>query len=76
MTIKQSLSLPSIQAPNQAFIIQDIARYLGERMGVASRFINDLPWQERQELIDSGKIDIAWICGPLMSFGQIESILR
>ena len=39
------------------------SKYVGQRLGVTSRFIYDLPWQEYQELIDSGKIDIAWICG-------------
>lgn len=63
MTTDQTLSFTTIQAPNQAFIIHDLARYLAQRMGVVPRFINNLPWEERQVLIDSGEIDVAWICG-------------
>lgn len=63
MATEEALSFTSIQAPNQSFIIQDLAKYVGQRLGVSARFINEIPWEDRQILIDSGNIDVAWICG-------------
>ena len=57
------LTFTSLQAPNQDFIIAAVAEYLGARLGVETRFVNERPWQERELLLDQGEIDISWICG-------------
>jgi phosphonate transport system substrate-binding protein len=57
------IKLTSIQAPNQDFIVAGMAAYLAARLGVQTRFVQELPWQERQRLLDQGQIEIAWICG-------------
>ena len=36
---------------------------LGNDLGVATEFVIDMPWEQRESLIDAGQIDIAWICG-------------
>ena len=48
---------------NEDFILDIVARYLGERMGAQMSVLNDIPWKERQQLMDDGEVDVAWICG-------------
>jgi phosphonate transport system substrate-binding protein len=57
------LRLTSIQAPNQDFIIAAIAAYLEARLGLAVAAVLDVPWQERERLLDAGEVQIGWICG-------------
>jgi phosphonate transport system substrate-binding protein len=71
MTTEQVFSFTTIQAPIQDFIIEDLAAYVAERMEIPSRFVIDIPWQERERLIDSGQIDVAWICG-LPYVGRVD----
>ncbi|MGD2050683.1 MAG: PhnD/SsuA/transferrin family substrate-binding protein [Chloroflexota bacterium] len=41
------------------------ADYLGQRLGIRTEFVVDIPWQERERLLDSGNIHLGWICGLL-----------
>jgi phosphonate transport system substrate-binding protein len=63
MNSSPSFSFTTIQAPIQDFIIADLASYVAARMGATSQFLIDLPWQERARRMDSGEVDVAWICG-------------
>jgi phosphonate transport system substrate-binding protein len=63
MNAKQTFTFTTIQAPIQDFIIEDLARYLALRLGIPSQFVIEVSWQERERRIDSGEIDVAWICG-------------
>jgi len=40
-----------------------LTTFIGQRLGLRTEFICDIPWQEREQLLDSGEIDVAWICG-------------
>jgi phosphonate transport system substrate-binding protein len=57
------LKLISIQAPNADSFCQHLAQYLSSKLDVEAEFINDIPWQERDQMIDSGAVDVAWLCG-------------
>lgn len=57
------LKFTSLMAQNSDFIADAIVRYVRDRLRVAAEFVNDVPWQERQEMLDAGEIDVAWICG-------------
>lgn len=59
----QKLRFTSLQAPNQDFIIRELANYVGKTLGVQTELIIDLPWQDREVLLDRGQMDVAWICG-------------
>src|SRR5262245_53502690 len=59
----QILKLTSCQAPNADFICQAIAQYLAAKLNIATVFINDISWQEREQLLDAGEIQVGWICG-------------
>lgn len=58
-----TIRFTTIQAPNQEFIIQNIAAYVGERLDIKTAFVRDLPWPERERLFDIGQVQVAWICG-------------
>lgn len=58
-----ALKLTTCQAINTVGVSRAIADYLGERLRVSVRFVDDIPWKERYRLIGEGKIHIGWICG-------------
>lgn len=55
--------ITSLQAENADFVVAAIAEYIAARLGVSTEFIVDMPWQGRESLLDSGQIQVAWICG-------------
>lgn len=62
-SLMKKLSLTSLQAPNQDWLAAALAGYLGGKLGIACQFIAAPPWQEREQMLDSGQINIGWICG-------------
>jgi hypothetical protein len=52
----------SLQAENADFAVAAVTDYIAERLGVSAEFIVDLPWQERESLLDTGRIQgrCAW----------------
>ena len=59
----QPIRVTSLQSANADFICQRITQYLSTRLGINAEFINDIPWQEREQLLDVGHIQLGWICG-------------
>jgi phosphonate transport system substrate-binding protein len=59
----ESLRITSLMAENADFIGRAIARYMAERLDIPTEFVDDIPWQERERLLDAGQIHVAWICG-------------
>ena len=57
------LRLTSCQAPNSEFIGRAISTYLADRVGLVVEFVDDVPWQERERLLESGEVHAGWICG-------------
>ena len=57
------IRVTSIQSENADFICQRITRYLSARLGVGAEFVNQIPWQERERLLDAGEIHLGWMCG-------------
>ena len=35
-----------------------LTTFIGQRLGLRTEFICDIPWQEREQLLDSGEIDV------------------
>ncbi len=58
-----TLRITSIQAPNADPFCQQIAAYLASRLELKVEFINDLPWEQRERLLDLGEMHAGWICG-------------
>ena len=61
--MKQPLKLASLMSENEDFIFDGLARYIQERTSAPVQVFGQIPWKERERLLDAGEIDIAWICG-------------
>jgi phosphonate transport system substrate-binding protein len=59
----KSLTISTCQAPNMDFICRDLAGYISEKLSIPVQLAIDIPWQERDRLLDAGEIDLCWICG-------------
>jgi phosphonate transport system substrate-binding protein len=59
----QMLTVASCMAPIAGQTVEAIAAYLGRRIGIATRVVNDLSWEEREQRFDEGLIDVCWLCG-------------
>lgn len=57
------LRITSIQSPNADATCRRIADYLGAQLGLKTEFVNRIPWQAREALLDTGDIQMGWICG-------------
>jgi len=63
MMQSRTIKIATTQAQNSDFVIEQIAAYIGKTLGMPTEFISDIPWQERDRLLDIGNVDIGWICG-------------
>jgi len=57
------LRVTSCQAPNADPSVAAVAAYLAGKLGRPITFVNQIPWEERDRLLDAGQIEIGWICG-------------
>ena len=57
------LTVTSAQAPNAESFCESLTGYLTRQLDVEVRFIKEIPWQERETMIDSGEVQVAWLCG-------------
>lgn len=58
-----SLVLTSCQAPIADPFVAAVARYLARSLKLSAQVRDDIPWRERERLLDAGAIDLGWICG-------------
>lgn len=59
----RELSLATCQAENTVAVAGELADYLSRRLDTPIRFRKDVPWQDAYACIETGVIDIGWICG-------------
>src|SRR5262245_7628150 len=57
------LLITSLQAPNADPWVAAVAAYLAARLGQPVAMVADIPWEEREQRLDAGQIDVGWICG-------------
>ncbi len=57
------LRITSCMADNAEATCRAISAWLGERLGIATEFVDCIPWQERERELDAGRIHLCWICG-------------
>jgi phosphonate transport system substrate-binding protein len=50
-------------AENMDFLGRAVAGHIAERLGIPIEFVDQVPWQERERLLDAGQIHAGWICG-------------
>ena len=58
-----SLTISTCQAPNMDYLSGDLADYLSRQQAIPVQLLMDIPWTERDRLLDAGSIDLCWICG-------------
>ena len=59
----KNLRITSLMAENVDFLGRAMTRYMAEQLGIATEFVDDIPWQERERLLDASQIHVGWICG-------------
>jgi len=59
----KSIRVTSIQSENADYTCQQITQYLGDQLGIPAEFVRNIPWQDREHLLDTQQIHIGWICG-------------
>lgn len=57
------LRITSCMADNAEATCRAITQYLGGKLGIATEFVDCIPWQERERQLDAGLIHVCWICG-------------
>ncbi|MCL6512428.1 MAG: PhnD/SsuA/transferrin family substrate-binding protein [Anaerolineae bacterium] len=57
------LTFTTCQASIAEPMCADVVRYLADRLHIEARFIADVAWEERERLLDEGRVDVGWICG-------------
>jgi phosphonate transport system substrate-binding protein len=57
------LRFSTCQAPIAEPFCKALTAYIGDKLAIPSEFIGDIPWQERERLLDLGDIQVCWICG-------------
>jgi phosphonate transport system substrate-binding protein len=57
------LRITSCMAENADSVCRRITDYVAERMSINAEFVNNIPWQERERLLDEKSIQVGWICG-------------
>lgn len=55
--------LASCMAENTDELCRGMASLAAQRLGIATEYIEDLPWQERARMVHEGAIQVSWICG-------------
>ena len=69
----EMLRFSSCQAPIAESFCKALTAYIGDKLSIPSEFIGDIPWQERERLLDLGDIQVCWICGlPYIRKNNIE----
>ncbi len=63
MKSNAALKFTSCMAENAESTCSAIVGYLGHRLGLQTEFVDGIPWEEREALLDAGRIQVCWICG-------------
>lgn len=58
-----TLRVTSIQAPNADPFCRSLTDYLGSVLSIPIQFVDNLSWQDREAELDSGNIQVGWVCG-------------
>jgi phosphonate transport system substrate-binding protein len=50
-------------APNAEEACREITRLLEQRLNMRTQFVDNISWQEREQLLDRGEVHLCWLCG-------------
>lgn len=63
MKFNQILTISTCMAPNMDFLCVDLAGYIQNKLNIPVEVKIDIPWQERERMLDAGQINLCWLCG-------------
>ena len=67
------LRFSSCQAPIAEPFCKALAAFIGDKLLIRSEFVGDIPWHERERLLDRGDVHVCWICGlPYVRKNNVE----
>ncbi len=61
--VTDTLSVISIQSVNADQSCAAITEYLGKQLGIKTEFVDNVSWQEREAMLDTGVAQVGWVCG-------------
>lgn len=59
----EALFITSCMAPVADRFVQALADLIGRRLSLETRFVQEIPWQQRERWLDEGRIHVGWLCG-------------
>lgn len=59
---RRALTVTTCQADNTVPAVRAVARYLSAHLHLPVHVRDDITWQERENELDAGRIDIGWVC--------------
>jgi phosphonate transport system substrate-binding protein len=63
VTCIPALKFTTCMAENADSTCSAIVQYLGRKLELRTEFIDGIAWEEREALLDAGRIHVCWICG-------------
>lgn len=60
---KDTLTIVSLMSDNARDVHAGVADYLARQVGVRTRFVTGVDWQERERMLDDGRAQVGFICG-------------
>lgn len=61
--VMKLLKIASCMAENTEPFCRALARYIQNKIGIATEYVGGIPWQERERMFDAGEIQVLWLCG-------------
>jgi phosphonate transport system substrate-binding protein len=61
--LADSLLISSCMAPDMDGLCRDLADYFTWQLELPVHAVLDIPWQERERMLDRGQLDLCWLCG-------------
>lgn len=59
----ETLLITSCMAPAADRFVQALADLVGRRLGLETEFVQDISWQQREQWLDEGRVQVGWVCG-------------
>ncbi|NER33982.1 MAG: PhnD/SsuA/transferrin family substrate-binding protein [Oscillatoria sp. SIO1A7] len=57
------IKVVSILSENSDENCRQITQYIGKQLGIATEFLDNIPWQERHNMLDAQEVQLGWVCG-------------
>jgi len=61
--LREPLRFTSCQAPIAEAFCAGVTKHVGEQLGIAVEFVDEIPWPQRLREFDAGRIHVCWMCG-------------